>query len=220
MSAHWTWCSSEAHIDTGRLCSAGSRRDPVPRRPRSYAALRLPASVGHSSGSPCQWPTSMQALVLCRRHVRSPTCRASETGHRLSARPGWVEERRGPPRCLGRPLRPCHGRTPRRRHPPPRPDATSAKGCCCLQVNQDPRPPGRLEVSGPHVPWPTCSHAYASPTPFLGSSPGLLPAQAGSPLAGRVLHPLDDVQSFMKVSPPPIPFDQPCLVALFFLSMV
>jgi len=47
----------------------------------------------------------------------------------------------------------------------------------------------------------------------------LLPARAGSPLAGRVSHPLDDVQSFMKVSPPPIPFDQPCLVALFFLSV-
>jgi hypothetical protein len=32
------------------------------------------------------------------------------------------------------------------------------------------------------------------------------------------LHPLDDEQSFMKASPPPIPFDQPCLVALNFLS--
>jgi len=89
--------------------------------------------------------------------------------------------------------------------PPPRPDDTYAKGCCCLQVNQDPRPPGRLEVSGPHVPWPTCSHAYASPTPFLGSSPGLLPAQAGSPLAGRVLHPLDGRRSFLKLSHPHSP---------------
>ena len=32
------------------------------------------------------------------------------------------------------------------------------------------------------------------------------------------MHPLDDAQSFMKASPPPIPFDQPCLVALHFLS--
>jgi hypothetical protein len=31
------------------------------------------------------------------------------------------------------------------------------------------------------------------------------------------LHPLDDEQSFLKASPPPIPFDQPCLVALNFL---
>src|SRR5262249_32544649 len=72
MSAPWTWFSSEAHIDTGRLCSAGSRCYPVPQRPRSYAALRLPASVGHGSGSPCQWPTSMRALVLC--HVADNTC--------------------------------------------------------------------------------------------------------------------------------------------------
>src|SRR5262249_43392390 len=54
--------------------------------------------------------------------------------------------------------------------------------------------------------------------PFLTPSQGLLPARAGSPLAGRVSHPLDDGQSFMKVSPPPIPFDQPCLVALLFFS--
>src|SRR5215470_17304451 len=56
--------------------------------------------------------------------------------------------------------------------------------------------------------------------PLLAPSQGLLPARAGSPLAGRVSHPLDDVQSFMKVSPPPIPFDQPCLVALIFLSVL
>jgi hypothetical protein len=49
-----------------------------------------------------------------RRHVRPPTRRASETGHRLSAKPECVEERRGPPRLLDRPLRACSGRTPRR----------------------------------------------------------------------------------------------------------
>jgi hypothetical protein len=36
---------------------------------------------------------------------------------------------------------------------------------------------------------------------------------AGSPLAGQVLHPLDDKRSFMVASHPPFPFDQPCLVA-------
>jgi len=72
-SRRWTWIPPEVHTDTGRLCSAGSGRYPVPRRRRSYAALRLPASFGHGSGSPCQWPTSVRALVLCpwgRRHVR------------------------------------------------------------------------------------------------------------------------------------------------------
>ena len=144
-------------------------------------------------------------FVLCPKGptTRAPaTCRASETGHRLSVTPECVEERRGPPRLRDRPLRTCHGRTPRRRHLPPGPEDTYAGGCYGLQVKQDPRPPGRLEVSGPHAPWPTRSHAYASPTTFLGSSQGLLPAQAGSPLAGRVLHPLDDRRSFMKLSHP------------------
>ncbi len=50
------------------------------------------------------------------------------------------------------------------------------------------------------------------------SAQGLLPAWAGSPLAGRVSRPLDGKQSFMKASPPPIPFDQQSLVALKFLS--
>src|SRR6266436_9161393 len=84
--------------------------------------------------------------------------------------------------------------------PPSSPRRHVCRGGCCLQVKQDPQPPGRLEVSGPHAPWPTRSHAYASPTTLLGSSQGLLPAQAGSPLAGRVLHPLDDKRSFMKLS--------------------
>jgi len=59
----------------------------------------------------------MRTLVLCllgRRHVCPHTCRASETGHRLSVKPGFVEEGRGPPRLRDRPLRTCHGRTPRR----------------------------------------------------------------------------------------------------------
>ena len=41
-------------------------------------------------------------------------------------------------------------------------------------------------------PRPTCSRAYASPVALPRSSQGSLPARAGSPLAGRVSHPLDD----------------------------
>ena len=130
-SRRWTWVPPEDHTNTGRLCSAGSRCHPVPRRPRSYAALRLPAPISHGSGSPCRWLTSMRALVLChvgRRHVRPHTRRASETGHRLSATPECVEERRGPPGLRGRPLRTCHGRTPRRIPPPPRPEMLAGDG--------------------------------------------------------------------------------------------
>jgi hypothetical protein len=219
MSRHWPWFPSEGHTDTGCLCSAGSGRSPVPRRPRSYAALRLPASFGRGSGSPCRRPTSLRALVLClcgRRHVRSQTCRASETGHRLSARPGMG---RGEARA-SQVTRPSSSYVPWSNTPPDTipSSPTTRRGRCSLQVIQHPGHPGRLEVSGPHAPWPARSHAYASPTPFLTPSQGWLPAQAGSPLAGRVLHPLDDRQSFMKVSHPPIPFDQQGLVALNFLS--
>ena len=43
-STRRSWVPSKAHINTGRLCSAGSSCHAVPRRPRSYAALRLPHS--------------------------------------------------------------------------------------------------------------------------------------------------------------------------------
>jgi len=36
-------------------------------------------------------------------------------------------------------------------------------------------------------------------------------------LAGQDSHLLDDTQSFMKASHPPVPIDPHCLVALFFL---
>src|SRR5439155_23620170 len=58
------------------------------------------------------------------------------------------------------------------------------------------------------------SRAYASPALFRRLAQGSLPTWAGSPLVGRDLHPLDDTQSFMKASPPPIPFDQQSLVTL------
>ncbi len=68
-------------------------------------------------------------------------------------------------------------------------------------------------------PRPTRSRAYASPTPLPGPSPGSLPARAGSPLAGRVSHPLDDKSKFHGViAIPPIPIDQQSLVALKPLS--
>src|SRR5712691_7550930 len=201
MSTHWAWFPPEGHIDTGRLCSAWVQGCPVPQRPRSYAALRLPASFGRGSGSPCRRPTSMRALVLCRvgrRHVRSLTCRASETGHRLSARPGMGRGEARASQVTG----PSSSYVPWSNTPPETILSSPAtrRGRCGLQVIQHPGHPGSVEVSGPHAPWPTRSHAYASPTTFLGSSQGLLPAQAGSPLAGRVLHLLDDTRSFMKLS--------------------
>ena len=79
------------------------------------------APFGRGFGSPRRRPTSMRALVLSRPRVHPPTRSALEMGHRISVGPGRFEERRGPPGFLGRPLRACHGRTPRRIRSPPRP---------------------------------------------------------------------------------------------------
>ena len=66
---------------------------------------------------------------------------------------------------------------------------------------------------------PTRSRAYASPSASPRPSQGSLSARAGSPLAERVSHPLDDERSFMESSRPPFLSDQPCLVALKVLSL-
>jgi len=92
----------------------------------------------------------MRTRVLCPPGptTRAPaTCRASETGHRLSAQPGCVEERRGPPRLRGHPLRACSGRTPRRIRSPARP--LHAGVVVAFKIIQHSRHPGRREVSGP-----------------------------------------------------------------------
>src|SRR5216683_3395320 len=60
---------------------------------------------------------------------------------------------------------------------------------------------------GAAVPRPARSSAYASPAVSPRPAQGWLPAWAGSPLAGQDSHLLDDKQSFMKASHPPIPFD-------------
>ncbi len=70
---------------------------------------------------------------------------------------------------------------------------------------------------GAAVPRPARSSAYASPAVSPRPAQGWLPARAGSPLAGQDSHLLDDKQSFMKASHPPIPFDPQGLVALNFL---
>ena len=61
----------------------------------------------------------------------------------------------------------------------------------------------------------TRSRAYASPISLPRPSQGSLPARAGSPLAGRDLHPLNNESKFHGViAISPIPIDQQSLVAL------
>src|SRR5262249_45341640 len=114
-------------------CSSHQHGPPVlsrvrvpPRSPTSPLVCRPPTPCPQQPRLRCPVPTAYLDAGACavpdgRRHLRLQTRRASETTHRRSARPEWVEARRGPPRCLGRPLRACHGRTPRRRRPSPRP---------------------------------------------------------------------------------------------------
>jgi hypothetical protein len=77
---------------------------------------------------------------------------------------------------------------------------------------------GKRRGFGAASPWPTRSCADASPAPFPRPAQGSRPAWAGSPLAGRVWHPLDDQPSVLESSHPPLPLDQQSLVALHFLS--
>ena len=76
-----------------------------------------------------------------------------------------------------------------------------------------PSAPGIFANFGATYPRPTRSRTYASPDPLPVPAQGSLPARAGSPLAGRDSHPLDDEQGFMKSSHTPFLLDQPCLVA-------
>src|SRR4029453_14647875 len=100
---------------------------------------------------------------------------------------------------------------------PPRPGKLDAGVVVAFDEIQLSRHPGSIGF-GAAVPRPARLHAYASPIPFLESAQGLRPALAGSPLAGRGFPPPGRKQSFIKASPPPIPFDQQSLVALTFLS--
>ena len=83
------------------------------------------ASFGRDFGSPRQRPTSVgQALVLpIDSATRTCACRRASFGDGLPAlrSTGSPEERQGPPRLLGHPLRTCRGSTLRRNSAPPRP---------------------------------------------------------------------------------------------------
>ncbi len=136
----------------------------------------------------------MPGLVLGRPRMLLPTRSASETDHRLSATPDSFEERRGPPRFLGRPLRARRGPTPRRIRPllaptPLRGDLR--RGRRRLQGKQNPRHPGSHSFRGRN---PT-AHTLAclrfadlvaeTVARLTTGSGGLTPGRAGFAPAGR-----------------------------------
>jgi hypothetical protein len=90
-----------------------------------------------------------------------------------------------------------------------RADTRAVQTCPCLEP---------LFPTGGNASRHTATPVEAKPYGVLrGSSQGWLPARTDSPFAGRDTHPLDDGQPFMKASPPPIPIDPHCLVALICL---
>ena len=124
----------------------------------------------------------------------------------------YVEERRGPPRLL----RPSSSCVPRVEHPAGYHSllAHSRRESLLPSLyHRQCSASGNLGSFGAAILRPARSYAYASPAVFPRPAQGWLPAWAGSPLAGQDLHLLDDKQSFMEASHPPLPFDQPSLVA-------
>ena len=180
------------------------RGPPTPSFPSANSSgLPLPlAYLGANASS----------LPFGRQLVRPLTGCASETCCPALRVAGSSEEKRGPPRFLGRPLLACQGRTPRRMQPPLayfscRKTAVAFRRFSTLGIRNDPRFRGRcpsartlarLRIAG----------RVAAPVARLASGWG------GYPFSGRVSHPLDDIPNFMNSSHDSLPSDQPFLVAL------
>jgi hypothetical protein len=133
---------------------------------------------------------------------RRPAARASADARRVgdgSPAPrcsgSLLVDRRGPPRCLGRPLRACRGPGPRRIRRPLAHDgdADAAEKRLKTPGSRDQTIP-RLTTRGSRVRTPTHRQG-TSPRPGARLATGLL----GSALAGRASHPLDDEQDFVNL---------------------
>ena len=181
----------------------------------------FPAPFGRGSGSPCQRPTSMQELVLSRAAHAPANAQRVGDGSPALRNTGFLRGEARTSRVTG----PSSSCAPWSNTPPdmtsPRPYFSSRRsterpsspsgnrGTLGIRNNET------FEAATPRL---TRSHAYASPASLPRPSPGSLPARAGSPLAGRDSHPLDDTSKFHRViAVPPFPFDQQSLVALFCL---
>ena len=168
--------------------------------------------LGRRSGRPS--PTAyLGAETLSfpsRRCPRHPDATPETFLPRLPTRRLCPEERQGPPRCLGHPLRACRALRPRRVRRAPRP----ATGAPAVAFRSSETLSTRNAFNFGALPLTAHSLAclrFAQSVTVSGAR--LATGRAGSPLAGRVSHPLDDEQGFMVSSHTPILLDQPCLVA-------
>ena len=186
-----------------------------PRSPTSTLLCSPPTPSSPSAAAPViprQRPTSVRRSCSSPPH-RCPRQPVQRRRHFYPGSPqagSLPEEKRGDPRCLGHPLRACRGQRPRRVRTAPRPSL----GAVAVAFRRSHTLGTRKHVSFVATyPRPTRSRAYASPKSVTVSGARLATGRAGSPFAGRVSHPLDDEQGFMKSSHTPFPLDQPCLVA-------
>ena len=93
-----------------------------------------------------------------------------------------------------------------------RPSPISRCGRCCLQAISYLGHPETCFFRG-YLPTAHSLACLRFAESVTVSGARLATGRAGSPFAGRVSHPLDDEQGFMKSSHTPFPLDQPCLVA-------
>ena len=115
MSRHWAWSLPKFTPTRAAFARPGPA---LPRSPTSslLCSPPTPCPFGHRSGSPCRGLPRCGRLFCasgaddtCARHVScvgdgSPALRHT----------GMCRGEAGPPRLRGRPLRACHGPTPRR----------------------------------------------------------------------------------------------------------
>ena len=217
---HWSWFPPEDHINTGRLCSAGSElptsppasklvcSPPTPSPPS--AATSVPLVRGLPLGQTLVLPiVSTTDACACKRASfgdGSPALRHSgfSRGKERASRVTGLSSSYAPwcniPPDTAPPRPYFSSRRSTERPPSP-------------SENSDPSASGMNIVFGTTYPQLARSRTYASPVSLPRPSPGSLPARAGSPLAGRVSHPLDGESKFHEVIAPPFPFDQQCLVA-------
>ena len=171
---------TQAHISTGRLCSAGSARHYVPRRQRSYAALRLPRPRQPPLRSSLANGLPRRGGLVLRRRTGAPAYRydAGDTSTPAPHRPALS---RGETRGSQVPG-PSSSCVPWSTTPPgattPRPLSVWS-----LLPSGDliPWAPENIFLSGLHGPRPTRSRAYASPSPLPFPAQGSLPAGRAHP---------------------------------------
>ena len=222
MSMHRAWFPLEAQRSTGRLCSAGSGCQPVPRRQRSYAALRLPRSRRPRLRSPLAGGLPRHGCFFCAEPLRVASAgraRIRERAARRSLITGSPPLRNLPRRNVGLPgawivlfLRAVVV------HPAGcgRPSALLRRDRRRLRVIRHPRPPGRHRFRG-RIPTAHTLAYLRIAGRVCASGARLATGWAGSPFAGRGSHPLDDEPNFMKSSHPSFLSDPPCLVAPNYL---